>query len=261
MNRQLTLAIVITSASLLGKYAFATANETSAKTNMNVESLRQFANHFVDSETKLIYAQQRYYLPEIGAFTTADPLFIGSPDFCLDRSNECELFSYVANNPVNLTDPTGTTILQKLGRLFKPSPLKMRKVTQSLYRFDTRAPSIVMREGFGKGTGMPLKEMNSKQLKSYVQKNDNPFDAVSTSLDLQGALKVMEMYKSIKGFNGGFIYKIKAEGLQGIDPVFEGVRDHEAQNEFIVDKQISGDLIEEVQQVDKEGNITTLSLQ
>ena len=61
-----------------------------------------FTGHIKDSATGLNYMQARYYDPLIGRFLSIDPVGF-SPDmpFMFGR------YTYVGNDPVNFTDPTG----------------------------------------------------------------------------------------------------------------------------------------------------------
>ena len=61
----------------------------------------QFTGRESDPETGLYYYRARYNDPKIGRFITEDPLQFGSGD-----SN---FYNYVAQNPVNYTDPSGRT--------------------------------------------------------------------------------------------------------------------------------------------------------
>jgi RHS repeat-associated protein len=58
-----------------------------------------FTGREFDPETGLLYYRARYYDPKIGRFVSEDPI-----GFDGDQIN---LFPYVANNPVNLNDPSG----------------------------------------------------------------------------------------------------------------------------------------------------------
>jgi RHS repeat-associated protein len=59
----------------------------------------QFNARELDSETNLYFYRRRYYDPTAGRFTREDPLRFGAGD-----SN---FYSYVSQNPVNYTDPSG----------------------------------------------------------------------------------------------------------------------------------------------------------
>ncbi|KAK1958811.1 SpvB-domain-containing protein, partial [Colletotrichum sublineola] len=59
----------------------------------------RFATYLRDHETGLHYCQARYYCPWLGRWMSPDPL---------DTIDGLNLYCYVANDPVNWVDPTGT---------------------------------------------------------------------------------------------------------------------------------------------------------
>lgn len=63
---------------------------------------RGFTGHTEDFESDLVYAQQRYYDPDIGRFLSVDPAAIDPLDV-----RTINRYSYAANNPYRFTDPTG----------------------------------------------------------------------------------------------------------------------------------------------------------
>jgi RHS repeat-associated protein len=73
---------------------FGKANVTSAA----IENNLRFPGQYYDQETGLHYNLNRYYDPSTGRYLTPDPIGL---------EGGINLFVYAANNPVNLSDPTG----------------------------------------------------------------------------------------------------------------------------------------------------------
>src|SRR5207249_2960410 len=65
---------------------------------------QKFTGYEADAETGLNFAQARYQSPLQGRFTSVDPL--GKSANVLNPQS-FNRYSYVLNNPVNATDPTG----------------------------------------------------------------------------------------------------------------------------------------------------------
>ncbi len=59
----------------------------------------------VDTDDSLDYMHARYYDPNLGRFLSVDPA-----GYDLQRPQSWNRYSYVLNNPVNLTDPTGRCV-------------------------------------------------------------------------------------------------------------------------------------------------------
>jgi RHS repeat-associated protein len=60
-----------------------------------------------DQETGMYFYRARYYDPKVGRFVTKDPISFNGGDV--------NLYAYVKNDPINLTDPEGELIFQAIG--------------------------------------------------------------------------------------------------------------------------------------------------
>lgn len=74
----------------------------------------------------------RQYLPALGRWASPDPLFVHEPEQLQARPGERNLYRYAANNPIAFTDPTGTSVWTKLG-----------KVAVKVYKGGTAAAAFV----------------------------------------------------------------------------------------------------------------------
>ena len=72
---------------------------------------RQFTGHEYDSGNDLIYANARYYQGSRGQFLSMDPASRDDPEQFLDDPQQFNSYSYARNNPIKLSDPTGTQTL------------------------------------------------------------------------------------------------------------------------------------------------------
>ncbi len=76
---------------------------------------RTFSLHPVDAESGLVYMLRRYYSPQLGRFLTPDLMAIYQPEKFLHAPQSLHLYAFVANNPLNNTDPTGMSFWSILG--------------------------------------------------------------------------------------------------------------------------------------------------
>lgn len=72
-----------------------------------------FAGSRFDKETELYYFRARSYSPKLGRFLQRDPK---------EYVDGMNLYEYVGNNPMNLTDPMGMEQGRRLGREGRPTP-------------------------------------------------------------------------------------------------------------------------------------------
>ena len=75
----------------------------------------------LDSETGLYYYGARYYDPRVSLWLNVDPLAEKYPNI--------SPYTYVANNPINLIDPTG----MESETATKPSPVEMAAMAAYVY--------------------------------------------------------------------------------------------------------------------------------
>lgn len=75
----------------------------------NAKEKKLFTGHERDAETGLDYFGARYYRPQVGRFTTIDPVYTWSEN--LTDPQRWNRYAYVTNNPLKYTDPDGKTPL------------------------------------------------------------------------------------------------------------------------------------------------------
>lgn len=112
-------SIIDNSESLVNNYEYGVFGNVITKIE-SVVNQYGYTGRIMDSESGLMYYRTRYYSPIIGRFITADPIgFMGG----------INSYSYVVNNPTNLTDPLGLNPLSpKCQRILK----KIRNIQKKI---------------------------------------------------------------------------------------------------------------------------------
>ena len=76
-----------------------------------------YTGHQYDTGTGLIYAQQRYYDPQLGVFYSPDPMAVDTTSaFNFNR------YAYANNSPYRFTDPDGRDAEDRFGDAFAANP-------------------------------------------------------------------------------------------------------------------------------------------
>lgn len=97
---------------LINQISYNSFGEILSQTNSAEGDRFTFAGREYDAETGLYYNRARYYDSTLGRFISEDPLGFGGQD--------TNLYRYVANNPINATDPSGLlAIVEYAGLLTK----------------------------------------------------------------------------------------------------------------------------------------------
>jgi RHS repeat-associated protein len=94
------VALSNASGSTVEVYEYSVFGEVAASDTTNPNPF-MFTGREFDKETGLYFYRARYYAPEIGRFLQTDPIGYG---------DSMDLYQYCVNNPVGLTDPSGTII-------------------------------------------------------------------------------------------------------------------------------------------------------
>jgi RHS repeat-associated protein len=102
-----------------------------------------FTGHEQTDQSKMIYMQARFHLPVWGRFTSPDP----ARDQHFEETQSWNIYSYVQNNPVIMTDPTGMETLNRqteeekrallAGSDTKDAPAMVKAQTDSLVKAQT----------------------------------------------------------------------------------------------------------------------------
>ena len=75
-------------------------------TGIGAKNSLRYRGYYYDTETGLYYLQSRYYDPKVGRWINTDISETLTADF--ENFAQYNLFAYCFNNPVNLSDETGT---------------------------------------------------------------------------------------------------------------------------------------------------------
>jgi RHS repeat-associated protein len=92
-------AIADSMANIVHEYKYSIFGRITEEAGDSIENQFTYTSRELDRETGLMFYRARYYDPYNGRFLGEDPTGIEGKDF--------NLYRYVKNNPVNLTDPTG----------------------------------------------------------------------------------------------------------------------------------------------------------
>ena len=99
-NDSLGTPIILTDATniVVWEAVYKPFGEADVNPNSEVENNFRFPGQYYDNETGFHYNYHRYYEPSTGRYVTPDPIGL---------EGGINLYTYVGNNPINITDPLG----------------------------------------------------------------------------------------------------------------------------------------------------------
>ena len=122
-----------------------------------IETPRGFTGHEHLDSVGLIHMNGRVYDPEIGRFLSADPFVQAS-----DAAQAFNRYSYVNNNPLSFTDPSGF-FAGKIRRFFESAPSSAVSNTRNMF-IQSFSPSLSAREDATRA----LLQDEHQQLAGYI---------------------------------------------------------------------------------------------
>ncbi|HAB17981.1 MAG TPA: hypothetical protein DCE44_16220, partial [Verrucomicrobiales bacterium] len=90
----------------VARFEYTSFGQTHSESNPLAADRFLFTGRELDDETGLYFYRARYYSPVLGVFASQDPIGFESLDY--------NLYRYAVNNPYSLTDPTGTTFIERV---------------------------------------------------------------------------------------------------------------------------------------------------
>ncbi len=182
--------------------------------NYGEDGIRQkFTSYERDNETDLDFAKARYHNSSVGRFTSPDD-FVN--DTHVSDSQSWNLYVYVRNNPLRLTDPTGKEIVKKNGKVdFKPA--KDPKLRDQFKKVDLATKTrtvgngenqqtrkVVVSGGFTAGT--ITSKTNGTEVKINALQSTGDLKVTETNekgeVTFEGTVSEYEAYSGDSEYNG-----------------------------------------------------------
>ncbi len=169
---------------------------------------RSYTGHEYLDESSLIHMNGRVYDPVVGRFTSADP-FIQAPD----NSQSLNRYSYVLNNPLSYTDPSGFFFK----KLFK-TILRIAIAVGVGYFLGPQSLSMFGEAIFGSTLGQAL--LGAQNITTVFMSGALSGIVVSSINSVMGGGSLADGFKA--GLRGAFISGASAIFANAIGTTFDG---------------------------------------
>ncbi len=121
----------------------------------------RYRSYYYDSNIQMYYLQSRYYDPEVGRFINCDDVnYIG----LTESSVSYNPFAYCENNPINESDPSGTSKISVLLDILRNSISFIAEIISMCQKLSENSIKQMKKIG--------LAAMNSKQRRNYKLEKD-----------------------------------------------------------------------------------------
>lgn len=171
---------------------------------------RGYTGHEQLDDSGLIHMNGRIYDPELGRFLSPDP-YVQIPEY----SQNFNRYSYVLNNPLNATDPSGFSFLSKIfgkiGNWIKENWRTIVSIVVGVALFFTLGPGAF---------GLPHLGLQGAQLGAAVGASAGAFNAAINGGDLADILRGAVIGGIQGGITGGILHDA---GLAAADAGFFSV--------------------------------------
>lgn len=117
----------------------------------NMQRRREEQLGEITETNSLVYLRNRYYNPNLGVFPSLDPV-LGNASYPMSLNR----YSYVQNNPTNLTDPSGLCPIWDVDCIKKGLGEGLAYIAGGLNDATEGAQALVGLAGYGTGEGLAL---------------------------------------------------------------------------------------------------------
>lgn len=202
-----TRALTNASGKLDSVYLYDPYGNTIAFSGSNIPNPFQFAGEYTDSESSLQYLRTRYYDPSTAQFLSRDPI----------EPVTRQPYAYAADNPLNLTDPTGAWPNINLGGILRNANKVLTVAGQVLGAASVVCDVITVVTLGGAGPVCAVVNAASIVASALTLATDIPLFLMHDP-SVTGLKILVDIIGLIPGFAGFKLGKAADKALEGVAP-------------------------------------------